>query len=88
MCVVVKLAGSIRTDDSSRTAAHSVKLRFDGKRSSLWTQTCNPTVFPLLMSHVHMCQDLQQKLALSEESQRSLQAECEHYRSTLSETVQ
>uniref|UniRef100_A0A672PX98 Ribosome binding protein 1b n=1 Tax=Sinocyclocheilus grahami TaxID=75366 RepID=A0A672PX98_SINGR len=30
--------------------------------------------------------DLQQKLALSEESQRSLNAECEQYRSTLSET--
>ncbi|XP_016116971.1 ribosome-binding protein 1-like isoform X2 [Sinocyclocheilus grahami] len=30
--------------------------------------------------------DLQQKLALSEESQRSLQAECEQYRTTLSET--
>ncbi|XP_043079497.1 ribosome-binding protein 1b isoform X1 [Puntigrus tetrazona] len=30
--------------------------------------------------------DLQQKLALSEESQKSLQAECEQYRSTLSET--
>ncbi|XP_059399014.1 ribosome-binding protein 1-like [Carassius carassius] len=30
--------------------------------------------------------DLQQKLALSEESQGSLQAECEQYRSTLSET--
>uniref|UniRef100_A0A8C1TIZ7 Ribosome binding protein 1b n=1 Tax=Cyprinus carpio TaxID=7962 RepID=A0A8C1TIZ7_CYPCA len=32
------------------------------------------------------CQDLQQKLDVSEESQRSLQAECEQYRSTLSET--
>ncbi|XP_016409762.1 ribosome-binding protein 1-like isoform X1 [Sinocyclocheilus rhinocerous] len=30
--------------------------------------------------------DLQKKLALSEESQRSLNAECEQYRSTLSET--
>uniref|UniRef100_A0A8C1XSV7 Ribosome binding protein 1b n=1 Tax=Cyprinus carpio TaxID=7962 RepID=A0A8C1XSV7_CYPCA len=30
--------------------------------------------------------DLQQKLALSEESQSSLQAECEQYRTTLSET--
>uniref|UniRef100_A0A8C1XST1 Ribosome binding protein 1b n=1 Tax=Cyprinus carpio TaxID=7962 RepID=A0A8C1XST1_CYPCA len=41
---------------------------------------------PAEQQHTESSSDLTQKLALSEESQSSLQAECEQYRTTLSET--
>uniref|UniRef100_A0A8C1D5V0 Ribosome binding protein 1b n=1 Tax=Cyprinus carpio carpio TaxID=630221 RepID=A0A8C1D5V0_CYPCA len=98
---VEALAAAERLREERLSQAKAAQSETEQQLSSFQTDTRNAfqKLFPHISiethQHSHMkvqqnsstqCQDLQQKLDVSEESQRSLQAECEQYRSTLSET--
>uniref|UniRef100_A0A8C2D7K5 Ribosome binding protein 1b n=1 Tax=Cyprinus carpio TaxID=7962 RepID=A0A8C2D7K5_CYPCA len=83
---VEALASAERLSEERLSQAKATQSEIEQQLSSFQTDTRDAfqKLFPHISIETH--QDLQQKLALSEESQRSLQAECEQYRTTLSET--
>uniref|UniRef100_A0A8C1Y0L9 Ribosome binding protein 1b n=1 Tax=Cyprinus carpio TaxID=7962 RepID=A0A8C1Y0L9_CYPCA len=80
------LASAERLSEERLSQAKATQSEIEQQLSSFQTDTRDAfqKLFPHISIETH--QDLQQKLALSEESQSSLQAECEQYRTTLSET--